>query len=88
MLALVQTTSNLREHGPIKQGLRLNVDECVTFYKVLREHGPIKQGLRHIIVILCSKHINLREHGPIKQGLRQTSPCQRICSKVSESMVQ
>ena len=37
---------NLREHGPIKQGLRLMFFTFLVKFKLLREHGPIKQGLR------------------------------------------
>ena len=60
----------LREHVPIKQGLRRHNGARIYKTSILREHVPIKQGLRlknssSVIVM-----IHLREHVPIKQGLR------------------
>ena len=36
----------VREHGPVKQGLRQGNKIRVNDSHEVREHGPVKQGLR------------------------------------------
>ena len=63
----------LREHIPLKQGLRLSKDIFVCI-SPLREHIPLKQGLRPPVnrSSACA-FLRLREHIPLKQGLRPFS---------------
>ena len=62
----------LREHVPLKQGLRLRYHVLMGRGQVLREHVPLKQGLRlcQALIIRCEL-FELREHVPLKQGLRR-----------------
>ncbi len=64
--------SALRDHVPLKQGLRLNdVLECAPL-TTLRDHVPLKQGLRRYkITVTIAERISLRDHVPLKQGLRR-----------------
>ena len=61
----------LREHIPLKQGLRRRYVAGFHPPAPLREHIPLKQGLRQELPFL--NHViclGLREHIPLKQGLR------------------
>ena len=63
----------LREHIPLKQGLRQqDINREAKLVRLLREHIPLKQGLRLPFERaggeLCRV---LREHIPLKQGLRR-----------------
>ena len=60
----------LREHVPIKQGLRPMSWALGFRLTKLREHVPIKQGLRPPSIQQRQEKTYLREHVPIKQGLR------------------
>ena len=63
----------LREHIPLKQGLRLWTTAHKCSGTTLREHIPLKQGLRHRIIRHVVAKFVLREHIPLKQGLRPTN---------------
>ncbi len=62
----------LREHFPLKQGLRPHmVPDKPHHPRVLREYFPLKQGLRHVTFVMTAAiQTILREHFPLKQGLR------------------
>ena len=46
----------LREHIPLKQGLRLLLPSCAQrTRRLLREHIPLKQGLRQFILKLINQ---------------------------------
>ena len=61
----------LRDHIPLKQGLRLINKLCHQKPGLLRDHIPLKQGLRLISFFLSvTTSPTLRDHIPLKQGLR------------------
>ena len=61
----------LRDHPPLKQGLRLLLVLPVRFeLTTLRDHPPLKQGLRHWSFDCGAYRDVLRDHPPLKQGLR------------------
>ena len=62
---------SLREHIPLKQGLRPSYPVIHAPSYRLREHIPLKQGLRHSLTCHSMPLATLREHIPLKQGLRQ-----------------
>ena len=76
----------LREHVPLKQGLRLLIAFRIVEIVELREHVPLKQGLRPEAVSRSAQMSRLREHVPLKQGLRPTKNGLLTGSRVSESM--
>ena len=62
----------LRDHIPLKQGLRPYVEKYTNgfIYRVLRDHIPLKQGLRPLRFTRTRRVIDLlRDHIPLKQGL-------------------
>ena len=62
----------VRDHLPLKQGLRR---DAVWLYKLLllvRDHLPLKQGLRQCKdASFLPFRVRVRVHLPLKQGLRQ-----------------
>ena len=83
------TNAPVREHGPVKQGLRHVLLLPASSPPIVREHGPVKQGLRPRVPNVIFLVSIVREHGPVKQGLRlsQVEDKLLLC-EASESMVQ
>ena len=64
----------LKEHIPVKQGLRRYKIFHNSNILSLKEHIPVKQGLRLIKLITpTGGNVFLKEHIPVKQGLRHLS---------------
>ena len=76
----VSTTLGLKEHIPVKQGLRPLFNETTIIVPAwLKEHIPVKQGLRHLSSVSLRLHLsNLKEHIPVKQGLRLLVPRYKV----------
>ena len=61
----------VRDHLPLKQGLRLIILRVINSFTV-RDHLPLKQGLRRGMVTFSEEDsASVRDHLPLKQGLRQ-----------------
>ena len=58
---MVFVFNNLREHHPLKQGLRPSCVGIQPACKVLREHHPLKQGLRPCDTFVERKKNNISE---------------------------
>ena len=59
---------DVRDHLPLKQGLRLSTVESSLFYRYVRDHLPLKQGLRRECLIEL----------PVLEGPRPSSIKTRI----------
>ena len=76
---------NVRDHIPLEQGLRLNINSYDEFVKFVRDHIPLEQGLRLDTLNKKLDGTGVRDHIPLEQGLRPRSsamassdqPCQR-----------
>ena len=74
-MSTCNSTLQLRDHLPLKQGLRLGYSSDSSLLKGLRDHLPLKQGLRPTcIAYYSSVRSELRDHLPLKQGLRHFNP--------------
>ena len=78
----------VREHIPLKQGLRLFPSFPRIEDFLVREHIPLKQGLRQQVSHTYGYQFNLvREHIPLKQGLRRKGMmCVNVFHFLSESI--
>ena len=65
----------IREQDPLKQGLKLEVDEETIIKEItcsnIREQDPLKQGLKPKGFIDNEPAAGIREQDPLKQGLKQ-----------------
>ncbi len=69
---MVKTSPSLRDHPPLKQGLRPpSSSKVLPSSLALRDHPPLKQGLRRLDWVCNRKNVTLRDHPPLKQGLRR-----------------
>ena len=77
----------VRDHIPLKQGLRLNPVFLNTPSRIVRDHIPLKQGLRQgnegDIVTLSPV---VRDHIPLKQGLRRAVEGTKVLRGGSETI--
>ncbi len=70
MIRLIVCRNPVRDHHPLKQGLRQMRFKCTDKNLVVRDHHPLKQGLRPLLALSAVSAINVRDHHPLKQGLR------------------
>ncbi len=66
----LSTAVPVRDHHPLKQGLRLGFLLHVVNHVHVRDHHPLKQGLRLAFASATPNALPVRDHHPLKQGLR------------------
>ena len=64
--------TRVRDHIPLKEGLRRFNRFFLSTSVLVRDHIPLKEGLRHLsssTILISSLYV--RDHIPLKEGLRQ-----------------